>query len=812
MKKLLYTLGILATLAVPTLAHAIVPVDRVEVTPGTASAWTDVDVTSYVGSDAGSVAGVMLHVVNTNTSPSGEADHGYRKNGSTDTITGTMEDGGQTMIAVGVDSSDIFEANIADITDIDVYLVGYFKTNEATFFTNAVDKSITATSTWTDVDISSDTGGETASVAFLHMYYALSGDPGWGLRQNGSSADTSQPAVDTGGFVDVRGAFVGVDGSEIFEYISNEDGAVEQQVWLVGYATDNATWIDPPVERSTVTTGEYTSTFMTSQIPDGANGALVWWDMNGTETETDLRKAGSTDEYYFDVTQQQYMWLDVGGLRQTEQKIGTISADLHVVGYTHEDGFAESGTALPTNVASTTATFNGDLYMHSATADIGFEYGIDGFTATTTVQTGTTTQGAFSHDATGLTAFEEYFVRAFASTTDGVVRGNTYKLYTSNIAKKTEISSSDANQHASFAQSDFNDGTHATTTGITSLELEPQGVTSWTLVGATTTSIAGDGSDTAVTLPGSPQEDDIVLVAGVSDLDTAPEVTGVDSAGYTLIYQDTGSSPDTRVQYKVMGATPDTTVTLSTSGYTQGRDANYVIQVWRGVDTANPIDVTSTNSSGTSGDPDSPSITTTTNGALVFSFGLLDDDDVVGSPTLSGYTNVSAQDTQFGAAGSSVMVASKEVATAGAEDPPAWVTTGDDAWKAVTVALRKSGGSGSYEDGVWTSDSWNVGSITSVGSSHIEFNTTTPSDTAVRVKVAVNSSDSTPPSAGSFTTVTNGGSMSGAGVTGDLSGKYLWVRVELDASTDTNSTPTLENLVLAIEGEEGETLRRIIII
>ncbi len=207
------------------------------------------------------------------------------------------------------------------------------------------------------------------------------------------------------------------------------------------------------------------------------------------------------------------------------------------------------------------------------------------------------------------------------------------------------------------------------------LNLENQGgAGGWTLISEDTLSQAGNGSAADITFSTAPEEGDIVIIAGVSDLATSRDMS-VNTSGYTTLFSNGGGAPDALVSYKVMGATPDTVVNVTPTDFAN-RDTSWVVQIWRGVDTDNPIDQTTTSASASSGDPNSPSITTQTDDALVFSIGLLDDDDVVGSPTLSGYTNVLAKDTQFGSAGSSVMIASKEVASPSAEDPPTWSTTG----------------------------------------------------------------------------------------------------------------------------------------
>lgn len=107
-------------------------------------------------------------------------------------------------------------------------------------------------------------------------------------------------------------------------------------------------------------------------------------------------------------------------------------------------------------------------------------------------------------------------------------------------------------------------------------------------------------------------------------------------------------------------------------------------------------------------------------------------------------------------------------------------------------------GSAPYSNGTWTSSSWNVGSITNVGNTHIEFSSTTPSDSSVVVKTAVNTSATTPPDSSAFATTTSGGTIAGISTSDDLTGKYLWVRAELNASSDNNNTPTLHNYILGI--------------
>jgi len=111
---------------------------------------------------------------------------------------------------VGVDSSRIFEY-YAGSTLMKLWVVGYF-TSDAVFFDNAVDKSLSSTSAWTDIDISSDTGADTAIGAYFEMTKTAQ-TQGWGFRKNGSTDNRPEDGSNQ------RHIWIaiGVDGSEICE-------------------------------------------------------------------------------------------------------------------------------------------------------------------------------------------------------------------------------------------------------------------------------------------------------------------------------------------------------------------------------------------------------------------------------------------------------------------------------------------------------------------------------------------------------------------------------------------------------------------
>ena len=194
-------------------------------------------------------------------------------------------------------------------------------------------------------------------------------------------------------------------------------------------------------------------------------------------------------------------------------------------------------------------------------------------------------------------------------------------------------------------------------------------------------------SSTTVTFNVALAQNDIVIA--VFGDDDGLGVADFLSSGWSTLHSNAGVDPGRLVMYKRMGATPDTSFSFDQDG--QVRTA-YVWQVWRGADTTTAIDATATTATGASGLPDAPSYTPVTNGALVFAVGIQDDDDAsAGLAAPTGYTNLLSSDTGQGSTtvGATVMIASKELATAAAENPAAFTGgSGNDAWAAITFALR----------------------------------------------------------------------------------------------------------------------------
>lgn len=183
-------------------------------------------------------------------------------------------------------------------------------------------------------------------------------------------------------------------------------------------------------------------------------------------------------------------------------------------------------------------------------------------------------------------------------------------------------------------------------------------------------------------LPANLEENDLVIVATFSD-DTTPATP----TGFTAGQSGSTNTVGYNWSYKFMGATPDTQAT----GLSVGTPIGHIAIAYRNIDTTTPLDVTTpTPSTGTTGMPDCPSITTSSANTIVVAIGYLDD-DLTGSETTppTDFIIIRADDIGAAAAGGTIMAAYQNLSTVSTVDPTAFVGVGTDAWVGVTIALRK---------------------------------------------------------------------------------------------------------------------------
>ncbi len=206
------------------------------------------------------------------------------------------------------------------------------------------------------------------------------------------------------------------------------------------------------------------------------------------------------------------------------------------------------------------------------------------------------------------------------------------------------------------------------------------------VVGTPQVGNAANGADLTLTFDVTPSENDVVIVYGGASYFNTSNPTAPGS-GYTQIaLYSNASSLWFGVWKKRMSASPDSSVLCRGNGAGNSAAA-YGCYVWRGVDTTTEEDATATTSGPTtSTNPDCPSITSATNGAMILALaGSVVNDATPG--TVSGYSN---QYTTVGVDTISITVAGAtfEKSTAGAENPAAWSSWSSGKWYAVSVALR----------------------------------------------------------------------------------------------------------------------------
>ncbi len=152
-----------------------------------------------------------------------------------------------------------------------------------------------------------------------------------------------------------------------------------------------------------------------------------------------------------------------------------------------------------------------------------------------------------------------------------------------------------------------------------SIALRPSNPTGIYLVGQASGS-AINGGDVTLTLPTCLENDLVIVatnVAAISDLDIS-----MTTSGYTEVadlYSNDSADVNLGVFYKKMGAVPDTTAVTTGGGADSERGVSAVALVFRTVDTATPMDVAATTSSGNSNSslPDPPSIDYSDSNAVV---------------------------------------------------------------------------------------------------------------------------------------------------------------------------------------------------
>jgi hypothetical protein len=313
------------------MAQSFYPITPVEVTPGTAGSWQEVNAATY-GVPVGAT-GVLLHYVNKSSSLA--MSIGFRKNGSTDNRHDPIDTTGHAWAAIGIDANRIFEAWVGSATDVDVFLVGY-TTSGVTFFTNAYDKtpSCSFPQAWEDIDCSSECPN-----AIGLIFEIQGGDvlEGYGLRRKGSTDDITGSGKEHCQFA----AIIGCDSNQVCQGILSAD--VGLSFYLIGYITTGCVFNTNATDLSLGSTGSWLDL---SALPSGAIMGFI--EVKSALTyDYGLRKNGSSEDIYGDAARHPWGIVECDDNQLIEGKIGNTDLDFFLIGYAEEtQHYDRSYTAL----------------------------------------------------------------------------------------------------------------------------------------------------------------------------------------------------------------------------------------------------------------------------------------------------------------------------------------------------------------------------------------------------------------------------------------------------------------------------------
>lgn len=294
---------------------SIIAVTPVEITPGTSGSFVPVDLSGYIPVGA---TGVVCQCINTSVASGRQImiQHGD----STDTDASNYNGEVMQWQFCGVNSSREINVKVENTSDCEVWLMGYFG-ESTTFFVNAVDKTPGTTGSYQDVDISTDTGADTALAALIYFDSPTSTVVSW-ARKNGSTDDYKES------WKGVTHQVVGCDGSEIFESYASSSAVA---VMLVGYVVDKVVYHDAAEDRSLGSTGSYADLAALGAGAVFGMYHIVTNDNNGLAFA--LRQNGSAFDKYYDAEEKSFALVACDGSGLVEGKIESTNVDFYELGY-----------------------------------------------------------------------------------------------------------------------------------------------------------------------------------------------------------------------------------------------------------------------------------------------------------------------------------------------------------------------------------------------------------------------------------------------------------------------------------------------
>lgn len=193
-----------------------------------------------------------------------------------------------------------------------------------------VTKQCTLSSTWQDIDLSSNIPS-TATGVMLQIE-CQSGSRTVGIRKNGST--DNRTALSSGAHVRAW-SIVGVDASEIFEgYIQD----ISVDFFLIGYCTTGFTSNTNATDISQTNINTYEDVV----LPSGALAGVI--EVVTTDFQSyALRENGTSSDIYRNAARHNWAFVPTDASQIIETKISTTNVDYFLTGY-----FSSGGGSTPT--------------------------------------------------------------------------------------------------------------------------------------------------------------------------------------------------------------------------------------------------------------------------------------------------------------------------------------------------------------------------------------------------------------------------------------------------------------------------------
>jgi len=211
------------------------------------------------------------------------------------------------------------------------------------------------------------------------------------------------------------------------------------------------------------------------------------------------------------------------------------------------------------------------------------------------------------------------------------------------------------------------------------------------------TKLASDGTSLTIDTPVGTSQGDLLIAAVSTDGNTSGSLSPPGSEGWAEIdLNDRSGAVTLGVWWKLAGASESPSHQFTWSG---SQEAYGWIMRFIGHNQADPIDVSGA-TGGSSSSPDCPEVTSTVSNTMIVGIGGFDDDDVnVDNTGLSGYTDITMDQSSGGSgtcSGGAGYVQQPAVGDSGTED---FTLNGWEQYRTVTVAIAPAVGSGGAVSG-----------------------------------------------------------------------------------------------------------------